>query len=394
MASAYKIDRTNGRGQTRSTVYFRDPDTGEKVCDGTYPKKIADERVRALLTQLGDPDFTNPKLGREPFRVYAEKWFAARPVISSTKKVRSYLDSQLLPAFGDIPLKDIDRFVVQEWVERLVDPEDPDARLYAAESIHSYYSTLSTIMKYAALDRHIPVSRIGKGTVTLPSRGLDTRVFLTLDQLEDLLEVVRTEIPYWYPMIKLVAETGMRWGEAAGITVDNLDLERRSVLVDQSLKLDGTGRWIIGRPKGGRSRRIGLELDTVEPLRGFVRDHPTRDHLFGGRAQALLFVTPDGRPLDRNNFRRDVWKPLIDAIAWLPRGLRFHDLRHTHISILLDIGTPASDVAERVGHASAKMTHDRYGHAMPHRDDRALSRLAAAKAARRDAAATALRVVS
>lgn len=234
MASVYKIDRTNGRGQTRSTVYFRNPATGGKVCDGTYPKKIAGERVRLLLTQLDDPDFTNPKLGREPFRVYAEKWFASRPMIGSTKKVRSYLDSQLLPAFGHIPLKDIDRFVVQEWVERLVDPEDPDARLYAAESIHSYYSTLSTIMKYAALDRHIPVSRIGKGTVTLPSRGLDTRVFLTLDQLENLLDLVLTEIPYRYPMIKLVAETGMRWGEAAGLTAAKLDLERHSVLVDQS----------------------------------------------------------------------------------------------------------------------------------------------------------------
>ena len=44
--------------------------------------------------------------------------------MASTKKVRSYLDSQLLPAFGDVPLKDVDRFVVQQWVETLVDPED------------------------------------------------------------------------------------------------------------------------------------------------------------------------------------------------------------------------------------------------------------------------------
>ena len=93
-------------------------------------------------------------------------------------------------------------------------------------------------------------------------------------------------------------------------------------------------------------------------------------------------LTHRGQPLERNNFRRDVWKPLIDTITWLPRGLRFHDLRHTHISILLDLGTPVGDVAQRAGHASTKMTQDRYGHAMPHHDDRALSRLAHAKAAR------------
>ncbi|MBK5308313.1 MAG: site-specific integrase [Frankiaceae bacterium] len=389
MASAWQKDRANARGQVRGTVYFRDRDTGETITDGTYPKKIAGERVRTLLTQLDDPGFTNPKLGREPFRIYAEKWFAARPVMASTKKVRSYLDSQLLPAFGDIPLMRIDRFLVQEWVERLVDPDDPDAKPYAPESIHSYYATLSTIMKYAALDRHIPVSRIGKGTVTLPGNGLDIRVFLTLDQVEEFLALAATQSPYWYPMIKLVAETGLRWGEAAGLPVQNLDLRRGSVLINQSLKLDGRGNWTIGLPKGGRWRRLGLDEGTVDALRTHLTEHPPSTQLLGGQTHALAFTNPDGRPLDRSNFRRDAWRPLVDSIGWLPRGLRFHDLRHSHISILLDLGTPVGDVASRAGHASAKMTQDRYGHAMPHADDRAMDRLAAAKAARRG-----LRVVS
>lgn len=96
-----------------------------------------------------------------------------------------------------------------------------------------------------------------------------------------------------------------------------------------------------------------------------------------------MFINPAGRPLDRSNFRRDVWKPVIASVAWLPRSLRFHDLRHTHISILLDLGTPVGDVALRAGHSSTKMTQDRYGHALPHAEERALDRLAAAKAARR-----------
>ncbi len=67
MASAWQKNRTNSRGQVRSTVYFRERDTGATATDGTYPK-IATERVRALLTRLDDPGFTNPKLGREPPR--------------------------------------------------------------------------------------------------------------------------------------------------------------------------------------------------------------------------------------------------------------------------------------------------------------------------------------
>jgi integrase len=246
-------------------------------------------------------------------------------------------------------------------------------------------------MKYAAIDRHIPLSRIGKGTVALPTKGMDTRVFLTLHQLEDFLDVTLERAPYWYPLIKLTAETGLRWGEAAGLTADRISFERGSVLIDKSRKLDGHGTWTIGLPKGGRWRRIGVDDDVLDVLRQHLVAHPARQHLFDGRTQALVFTTPEGRPLDRNNFRRDVWAPLIAGIDWLPRGLRFHDLRHTHISILLDLGTPVIDVAARVGHASPKMTQDRYGHAMPHADDRALDRLAAAKAARRGER---LRVVS
>ena len=177
--------------------------------------------------------------------------------------------------------------------------------MYAPETIHSWYSTLSTIMKYAALDRHIPVSLIGKGTVILPGKGLDARVFLPRPA-RGLLGIVATQMPYWYPMIKLVSETGLRWGEAAGFPVGNLDLGRGSVLVEQSLKLDGRGSWTIGLPKGGRKRRLGLDSETVEILRTHLTSHPSPFTLMGGRAHQLAFLNPDGRPLDRSNFRRDV----------------------------------------------------------------------------------------
>ena len=101
MANVWKRDRTNAKGLTRSTVVFRHPVTGEQITHGTYPKKIADEWVRKLQVTLEDPDFIDPRLGGQPFKVYAEKWFAARGLQPSTKKVRSYLDSQLLPAFGE-----------------------------------------------------------------------------------------------------------------------------------------------------------------------------------------------------------------------------------------------------------------------------------------------------
>lgn len=391
MASAWSVERTNDTGTVRGTVQYRHPITGEKITVGTFMKKVADNKVAELRVRLEDPDFINPKLGKQPFREYAEKWFAARGTMDSTKKVRSYLDSQLLPVFGNVPLNQIDRIMVQDWVESLLDPpeteDDDDAkpRRYKPSSIRSYYSTLSTIMKMAAVDRHIGVNPIGKGLVNLPADDRDTRVFLTLAQLDRFLEVAAAEVPYYYAMIKLTAETGMRWGEVAGLTEGCLDLDRGSVLIEQSLKLAkrrGVG-WTIGRPKGGRSRKIGLDAETVEVLRDHLKARPARAVEVDDGIHRLVFTTPDGKALDRNNFRRDVWTPLLEAVEWLPDGMRFHDLRHTHISILLDLEVPVGDVADRAGHASSKMTLDRYRHRMPHADDRALDKLAAAKAKRR-----------
>lgn len=110
----------------------------------------------------------------------------------------------------------------------------------------------------------------------------------------------------------------------------------------------------------------------MEVLRTHLTEHPDQKQQLSGRVHALAFTDPDGLPLDRSDYRRDVWKPLIDSVPLLPRGLRFHDLRQTHISILLDLGTPVCDLASRAGHASAKMSQDRYGHAMSHADDRAM----------------------
>ena len=114
----------------------------------------------------------------------------------------------------------------------------------------------------------IPVSRIGKGTVNLPSKGLDTRVFLTLDQLEDLLALVPMKMPYWYPMIKLVAETGLRRGEAAGLPADNLDLARRSV---SSSSASSSTAAATG-PSGYRRASAGAGSDSTRtPWRSFRR---------------------------------------------------------------------------------------------------------------------------
>jgi integrase len=76
----------------------------------------------------------------------------------------------------------------------------------------------------------------------------------------------------------------------------------------------------------------------------------------------LMFPAPSGGPLRSSNFRRHVWIPAVEAAAGVPEGLRVHDLRHTAASLAISSGAPIKAIQRMLGHKSAAMTLDRYGH--------------------------------
>jgi integrase len=94
-----------------------------------------------------------------------------------------------------------------------------------------------------------------------------------------------------------------------------------------------------------------------------------------------VFANETGGPLDLKNATARHFKPLLTAYYPLP-VVRVYDLRHTHVTHLLAAGTPVHVVAKRVGHASAKMTLDVYGHVLSGQDGDAVERLEAYWAAR------------
>ena len=77
-----------------------------------------------------------------------------------------------------------------------------------------------------------------------------------------------------------------------------------------------------------------------------------------------MFSTQGRRPIRRSNFRQRVWKPALKK-SGLDANLRFHDLRHTCASLLIEQGAHPKEIQARLGHSSITTTLDRYGHLMP-----------------------------
>ena len=87
-------------------------------------------------------------------------------------------------------------------------------------------------------------------------------------------------------------------------------------------------------------------------------------HLKRAPESEFVFSTKDGRPIRRSNFRQRVWMPAVKR-SGLDAKLRFHDLRHTCASLLIEQGAHPKEIQARLGHSSITTTLDRYGHLMP-----------------------------
>jgi len=161
---------------------------------------------------------------------------------------------------------------------------------------------------------------------------------------------------------RLALLTGMRRGEILGLCWADVDLERGSLAVRRTLIREEGGKWAYGTPKTAKGRRqIALPPSGVDSLRRH-RVRQLEHRLALGeiyQENDIVFANGIGEPLHPNTL---TWryKRLI-AHAGV-QAIRFHDLRHTSASLMLQNGEHPKVVQERLGHANIAITLDLYSH--------------------------------
>lgn len=353
-----------------------DPETGKRrqkwhSVKGT--KKQAEARLTDLLKELKDGAYIEPS--KETVAEFFVRWKRdyATPNLRQTtyESYESLIDKHIVPALGHIRLDRLKTTHLQQlYAAKLKDGSRADGRpgglsVTTVRYMHAIIrEALTHAVKWGLVTRNVadaadpPPEIRTEAQVWSPEQ---TRVFLDSVR-EDRL----------YALYLLALTTGMRRGELLGLRWQDVDFDGAAIMVRQSLVHTREGLK-IAEPKTPKSRRaVAISPLVVDALRRHRTRQTQERRWFAGEEYSeteLVFTNPGGGPIQPRNLARQFERRT--AAAGLPR-IRLHDMRHTHVTMLLSRGLGHNVAGERVGHSRASTTLDVYGHVLP-----ALSREAA-----------------
>ena len=336
--------------------FYRDA-TGNQHTRQFTRKRDADLWEQEQKAAIRNDTWVDPGRSKMTVGEWSEPWMAGRVHLKpkTLSSYRSLLSTRVLPRWDKVPLTRIRHSDVVAWVASM------RAELSASRTRQAYH-LLSAMLDDAVKDHRL--ARNPAAGVDLPRLPKTERRYLTHQQLADLADGCG---PHRL-MVLVAGYTGLRWGELTGLRAHRVDpLRGRIKVVEAVTEVDG--RFVFGPPKSHQHRSVVVPRFLREELAQSVAVKASTD---------LLFASRTGGPLRVQNFRRDRFDRAAAAVG-VP-GLTPHELRHTAASLAIASGASIKGVQSMLGHASAQMTLDRYGHLFEDELEAVADRLDAARA--------------
>ena len=349
--------RRTAAGERRYEVRLRD--SRRKEYSRTFRTRKEAERFQN--TEMADRvrgSWIDPRRASTRFADVAGEWLDSHPTKkdSTLARDRSIVENYLRPAVGETPIGQLTRADIQRLVNAWTKKLGP-------RTVRRQYAILRAICNFAVdTDRigHSPCRRI-----KLPEEPPAKPVTLTPEGLRavaaELDETSR-------PMVYLGAVLGLRWGEAAGLRVGDINHSTGTVSVSVQRTRGRKGRMVTSEPKWGSSRK----MTAPGPLLAMLEEHVARLGISDDPA-AHVCTSPDGKPLHYSNWRQRQWLPACEAARL--EGLTFHSLRTANATAMVALAVDVKTAQSRVGHKSALTTLNVYARATSEGDRLAAERL-------------------
>ena len=337
-------------------VSWRDAAGAQRTKRGFTTKRESEEWWRRHTTA-----------GHSPSRLtVGEAWERAQASAQWRGSTRAAMERawrlQVAPRWAEVPLQAVTAADVEEW---LVDMSKSMSRSTVVRA-RSVLSRTMTWAVRAGILATSPTTAARTPRTDAPQKGPRARALdaaprsLSIPSAE-AVEAIARAAEDAAPVagrergaiVRVLASTGLRWGEAAGLRVADVDLDTGRATISRTISsIDGT--LTEGPPKSGQARVIALPRDARTVLAEMMR---------GKRSGDLIFQSQSGEAM-RSPGRSGWWRAAVREVraagVEVPETLTPHDLRHAAATAFIRAGIPIPTVARQLGHSSPRVTLDIY----------------------------------
>lgn len=377
------------RWQMRVPLDSEHPDDGDRLAGqgGFATMEAADDALQQARKQLREQR-TLSRGGPPTIREYAEQWLDGLALANSTiDGYRRIMRAHVVPYLGILKLDQLTASRLARHYRELSDHGRKDRKGnglgLSANSVNKIHVAIGAMLDAALDDGHISTNPARKSRTVKAPTGKQIRaqrpevVTWTADELRAFLAWDRDTFNDQYHMLWLtLANTGMRRGEAIALKWSDIDLSGGRISIRRAS--DVTLRNTAKTTKTGQSRAVDIDKTTVEALRGWKA---TRGSLALDLARpgSYVFGTLDNEIPNANGIGKR-WSIRIREAQNALSGdtlkpLTLKGLRHTHATLLLELGIHPKVVQERLGHSNISTTMNIYSHVTPTMQREAVERL-------------------
>lgn len=318
----------------------------QKLKRGFKLQREAKEWERKFLEKMqGTPDMTFQSL----YDLYIED-MSHRLRENSVDGKKNVFKNRILPYFKDKPINAITPTDIRTWQNEQISKGYSDAYLDRIQNM------LTTIMNYAVKYYNLPANPCDKAG----HMGKRTRSqkFWTVDEFNQIMESVTDASAS--TALQVLFYSGMRFGELLALTMQDLDFTNNTISITKSLQHRAKAGDLITPPKTDNGIRcISMPPAIMQTIKSYT------ERIYGISASDHVFTFT--KSLINGNMKRGA------AAANIPL-IRIHDLRHSHVSLLIDMGFSPHLIAERIGD-TVQMVNNTYGHLYPTRHQEVADKL-------------------
>ena len=297
------------------------------------------------------------------FADYIRHWLThiARKVDEVTMQgYKTLADSHILPWFDHkkVPLRSLDHTMIQRYMDEKHECGRLDGKGgLSPRSLRLHKNIISQTLDLAVQTKLIPANPCQ--FVELPQNVRFESTFYTAKQLQDLFTALQGD--ELLPLVKITALYGLRRSELLGLQWDSIDFDRKTMTIRHTVS-KVTEVVAKDKTKNASSRRSFPLTEEAEAIFRRAKELEQQNRAAFGREYRetpYVFKWPDGHPYSpdyiSHRFNRLLKKHDLPHI-------RFHELRHSCASMLIDLGFTLKDVQEWLGHSDIKMTANIYAH--------------------------------